>query len=71
LKVYVFRTDLKANGDCRPIQYRSFFFNNRDGECLLRGPNWALKQNIKRFVFKGYYYKTDLFICLYNYALQT
>jgi len=28
-------------------------FGNREGECLLRGTDWALKLKLLRFVLKG------------------
>jgi hypothetical protein len=43
--IYVFCVDLRTNSDYFPIQHKVTGFYNRDGECLLRGTDWAFIYN--------------------------
>jgi len=38
--IYVFCVDFRTNSHYIPVQHYDFY--NRDGECLLRGTDWAL-----------------------------
>jgi hypothetical protein len=45
--IYVFCMDLRTNNDWLPIHHWLTGLYNRDGTCLLRGTNWAFKQDLK------------------------
>jgi len=71
-RIYVFCVDLRTNS-VFSIQHWVTGFYNRDGVCLLCGTDWIFKQNILRFVLKGF--KTprnhgNISYCLNTYLLD-
>jgi hypothetical protein len=41
--IYVFRINLRTNGDLCHLQHKLIGFYNRDGKCLQRGTDWGFK----------------------------